>query len=330
LTALLSGSARILALWAIGFCAGAAVAGAEPPAPPWVSPLNVQHPLVGRIWAQEPARYLTPPEMVENVARATFVLLGEKHDNGDHHRLQAWLTQRMVDGGRRPAVAFEMFGTEQTPALADYQRAHPGDAAGMGAALHWEQTGWPDWDLYAPIAQAAARAGLPVVAANLPHAEAVAMARGLPLSEDANKRLGLDTPLADGLAADLAREIRDSHCGRLPEEMVLGMVLAQRARDAAMATAMVEARSRPGIDGAVLIAGAGHVRSDRGVPLHLRRLAPGAAIYTIVFVEVQPGLDQPTDYAEGSARLPFDAVWFTPRLDAKDPCASLRKRFQEK
>lgn len=310
---------------AIAAFAGCAIAGDAPPAPPWMSPLDGQHPLAGGIWAPAAARFLEPSDVVDGAVGATFVLLGEKHDNVDHHRLQAWLTGLLIERGRRPAVAFEMFGGEQSEALADYQRAHPGDAAGLGTALGWEQSGWPDWKFYAPIAEAAARARLPIIAANLPQGEAQALARGRPASPELRDRLGLDVPLADELVRDLAQEIRDSHCGQLPEDMIAGMVLAQRARDAAMAAAMA-AQTQRGADGAVLIAGAGHVRTDRGVPLHLRRIAPQDSAYSVAFLEVQAGKDLPTEYGD----LPFDAVWFTPRLDDNDPCTALRERFRKK
>jgi hypothetical protein len=118
-------------------------------------------------------------------------------------------------------------------------------------------------------------------------------------------------------------EMRDSHCGHLPETALPGMVTAQRARDAAMAERLLAVAG----DGAVLIAGAGHVRTDRGVPMYLAARAPGATVASLAFVEVATGRTAPGDYAErfGVARVPFDYVWFTTRADDVDHCARFRR-----
>jgi uncharacterized iron-regulated protein len=102
--------------------------------------------------------------------------------------------------------------------------------------------------------------------------------------------------------AALERDIIDGHCGQRPEDKRLaGMVEAQRARDARMAASLKGS--------AVLIAGAGHARRDRGVPLYLA----SADVISIAFQEVG---DATPDY-----RGQFDYVWFTTAAPRKDPCA---------
>jgi heme-binding uptake protein ChaN (Tiki superfamily) len=107
--------------------------------------------------------------------------------------------------------------------------------------------------------------------------------------------------------------------------MIERMALVQRARDARMARSLVEADRG---DGAVLIAGAGHVRTDRGVPLQLRTLRPGLPVASVAFQEVADDSTEPGAYADTSARarLPFDYVWFTARVDAVDPCERFKNR----
>lgn len=292
-----------------------ASAQGQPPVQQWVAPLEQGHPLAGRIWQPAEGTFLTPEGLVERLAAARFVLLGEKHDNPDHHRLQAWLLRELVAHGRRPAVAFEMIDNGQAAILADYRDK---DAAGLGPALNWEANGWPDWALYRPIAQAALDAGLPIVTANLPRDQVRAIVRGGAAPTDPG-------PLPQDLADEMSREIRDSHCGQLPDKAVPGMVMVQRVRDAVMAEAMERGAAMPGSDGAVLIAGAGHVRADRGVPMQLRRSSPQAAMISIAFVEATEGRTDPAAYGEvyGGTTLPYDAVWFTARLDDTDPCAAL-------
>ena len=130
-------------------------------------------------------------------------------------------------------------------------------------------------------------------------------------------------PLSPAQTASLAEEMRQSHCGKLPEPFIPKMALAQRARDTAMAIRM--AQSDPS-DGAVLVTGAGHARRDRGVPFVLRHLLPGANTEALAFIEVQTRANEPDEYAQGFGvdALPFDFVWFTPRLNDEDPCAAFK------
>src|SRR5213593_1930643 len=310
---------RRLATLALLLVVASIARAAEPPPPG----LGHDHPLTGRIWNVAQGRFVTMNALAAAVGAARFALLGERHDHPEHHEFQAWLLRRMVESGRRPAVAFEMLDTTQAPALARHLATSPRDAAGLGDAVGWRAASWPEWRLYQPIAEIALAAGLPVVAANLPATAARAVARGdlAALDPALVRRHALDRP-APAQAA-LEDEIRAAHCGALPDTLVPGMVTAQRARDAEMAERLVAGQR----DGAVLIAGAGHVRTD-AVPRALALLAPEARVVSVAWVEVADGWTTPADYGArfgGGARLPFDYVWFTARADNVDHCARLRE-----
>jgi uncharacterized iron-regulated protein len=139
-----------------------------PPAPPWVAPLAQHTPITGEIRDLRNGRTVTPTALVERLAAADFVLLGERHDNADHHRLQAWIADRLVAQDRAYALAFEMIDRDQSAKLDAYLATAPRDAAELGAAIGWNESGWPDWSLYQPIAAAALSRDLPILAANLP------------------------------------------------------------------------------------------------------------------------------------------------------------------
>ena len=309
--------ARRLAALALALLLTPIAYAVEPPAG-----LGYDHPLTGRIWDVAQSRFVKMDSLAAAVSAARFALLGERHDHPEHHQFQAWMVRRMVEAGRRPAVAFEMLDTTQAPALARHLAAAPRDAAGLGDAVGWGASGWPAWSLYQPIAETALAAGLPLVAANLPATVARAVARGDlgALDPALVRRHGLDRPAPAQTAME--DEIRAAHCGTLSEARVSGMVTAQRARDAEMAERLVAGQR----DGAVLIAGAGHVRTDQGVPRVLASLAPEARVASVALVEVAEGWTAPGDYAArfGAPRLPFDYVWFTARADNTDPCAPLR------
>jgi uncharacterized iron-regulated protein len=293
-----------------------ALVAAAPPTTPWQSPLGRDHPLTGTIWDVSTGATITPEVLVDRLAARRFVLLGEKHDNVDHHRLQAWLVERLIAAGRRPAVAFEMFRADQSEAIARHLAASPRDAAGLGDAVAWHGSGWPPWSLYAPIADAALRVGLPIVAANLSESTTGALRRAGAAGVDTlqAQRLGLDRALPAEARERLVAILRDSHCGHLPERAVGSFVVVQQARDGQMAAALREA----GADGGVLIAGAGHARRDFGVP----RFFPPGEVTSLAFLEVTAGS------TALPAGLPFDYVWYTPRVDDTDPCERFRKPLE--
>src|SRR5215470_544423 len=101
---------------------------AEPPP----AGLGYDHPLTGRIWDVAQSGFVTMDAAATAVTAARFALLGERHDHPEHHQLQAWLLRRMVEAGRRPAIAFEMLDTTQALALGRHLTAAPRDAAGLG------------------------------------------------------------------------------------------------------------------------------------------------------------------------------------------------------
>lgn len=292
--------------------APASSAPAPAPASAWQSKLHADHPLVGKIWNTRDRAFVDEAALLARARAASHVMLGEKHDNVDHHRLQALVLAGLV--GDRPAVVFEMIEIEQQPTLDGYLKHHP-DPSGIGVAVEWEKRGWPAWSTYQPIAEVALGAGLPLVAGNLPAAEARAVVKqGLAsLGDERLAAWGLKTPLEARLRSELEGEMRDSHCGHLPDKIIPGMADAQQARDAAMADSLLKYPE------AVLISGFGHARTDRGVPRYLRARKPSTSVVSVAFVEVTKGQDAPPD-------LPYDLVWFTPRVDDSDPCEKMMKK----
>jgi uncharacterized iron-regulated protein len=254
-------------------------------------------PVPGNIWDMRAGQFVSGDEVFARTARAAHVILGETHDNPEHHRLQRAALERLP--GPR-ALAMEQFDSEFQPAI-DAARAKGADAEAVADAGHFDRKGW-NWPLYRPLVEFALEHRWPIVAANLSRAEARAIVR-----DPAGSRL----PPAPTLAKALERDIAESHCGEPPPPKLLaGMVEAQRARDARMA-ALLRAPS-------VLITGVGHARRDRGVPLYL----PAKEVLSIAFVEVQPGKRAAQDYFEGFfGPGSFDYVWFTPRAERADPCA---------
>ncbi len=306
---------------------------AADPAPPpggWTAGLLREHPLAGRVWSARDKDFVPAERALQDAAGAELVLLGEIHDNPDHHRLQAHVIGAMVRAGRRPAVAFEQIPRGLQPALDAHLAEKPGDAAGIGAAVDWTERGWPDWAQYQPIADAALAAELPLLAADPDEAERRAVGRGglEALPPERRAELALDRPYPEAFTEKLGRTMVEAHCGLMPIEAAGPLVDVQRLRDATLADTMVRA-VEGGADGAVLITGDGHAQEDLAAPWYLRARLPEAEIVTIAFREVEPDSTDPAGYveAEPEGGPPFDYVWFTPATERGDPCAEMRERF---
>ncbi|MBX2806241.1 MAG: hypothetical protein KTR19_09735, partial [Hyphomicrobiales bacterium] len=87
----------------------------------------------------------------------------------------------------------------------------------------------------------------------------------------------------------------------------------------------------PTEQGAVLIAGSGHVRKDWAVPSFIEQKSPEAAVVSIAFLEVDPESSTPADYVETVAGLgkPYDFVYFTPKADLVDRCAEMAEHMKK-
>jgi uncharacterized iron-regulated protein len=132
---------------------------------------------------------------------------------------------------------------------------------------------------------------------------------------------GLDRALdADELARRTALQM-EAHCDALPEDMLPGMVEAQRLRDAAMAratlAAFAEARALDKMQKVIVITGNGHAREDWGVPAMLNRYFKGQGqdvnIATLGQFEISAPDDPPHTY------------WrVTEAAERPDPCETFK------
>jgi uncharacterized iron-regulated protein len=236
-----------------------------------------------------------------------ILLLGEVHDNPAGHAARVALLRKELQAGWRPAIAMEQFDTDQQAAL-DAAMAECADAACVVERVAPAKTGWT-WANYQPVIQLALDNKLPLLAANLSRADAATIVKtrdfAAVLPADLIARYRLDTLPADVLAAQEA-EVRDSHCGMLPEALVTPMAKAQIARDVVMADILRTHAAH----GVVLIAGNGHVRRDIAVPYWLRRL--GLRAKAVGFLE------------PGTNRHAFDAIRRIPQAPRQDPCAGFQ------
>lgn len=281
-----------------------------------------------RILSVAGAHAIDEPTLLARLAASRFVLLGEAHDNVAHHRLQARVIRDLVARGEAPAVVFEMLRVDQQGAIDAALAANPGSAAALREATGWDESGWPDWSLYEPVFAAALDAELPIVAGDLGREELALLRAGMPQPALASE-LGLAEPLPPELEASLAEDIEASHCGYVHEAMLPAMIRVQRARDARLAHSMQRAAQQGGT--ALLIAGAGHVRLDRGVPRALARLAPGDDVASLAFLELASKSTDPWPELalRELGRRPFDYIWVTDPQPREDPCEQFKEQLEK-
>ena len=211
------------------------------------------------------------PETVPDPGEAQAVLLGEQHDAEMHRDLQERWVTALARRGRLAGLLLEM---------AERGRATTGlpptaSEAEVRAALAWDNAAWP-WERYRPAVMAAVRAGVPVLGANLPRSH----------MREAMADATFDRLLPGPALKAQQQAIRLGHCGLLPERQITPMTRVQVARDQAMAQALAAA-VQPGRV-VLLLAGAGHVQPDLGVPQHL---PPGLQVMPVVLPPVASGKD---------------------------------------
>ena len=205
---------------------------------------------------------------------AELLIFGEVHDQPDQQRQVADEVQRLAAGGKLSAVVLEMAEVPRsTTGL-----ARDASEAQAQQALQWRN--WP-WERYAEVVMNAVRAGVPVIGGNLPREQMRA----------AMSDASLDALLSPQVRDLLAQEVREGHCGLLPEAQVAGMVRVQIARDRSMATTVIQALRDAGPQqNVLLLAGAQHASRDRGVPLHMVAAGSPAPVHVVMFGDLSARL----------------------------------------
>ena len=268
--------------------------------------------LEGKIWRVADNTFISVTHLLDDLEKARFVLIGERHGRRAHQNREAFLLAALAERKRYPGVVFEMLTHSQDPIVADYRRRSPEYAVGLGAALGWHKTHWPAWSFYAPVFQVAFGAKLPIVGADL--------------TEQDRERISnssLDPlPEADPRRGSWSASLKNAHCDQIGETRLSDLTRLQLVRDETMARALEEVAGRA--DGAVLIAGSAHVRKDRGVPTYLE----SQDVRSVALLETRKG-KSPAEHlpaSVGGKRPVYDYVWFTPRLKDLSVCERLRKR----
>ncbi len=316
-----------------------------------------------KVYSSRDGRLIDEIAFIEALAEAPLVLLGEVHDNPIHHRLRAQIVSKLIASRLKmnldavpPAAVFEHATTDRQPhfsaltvrntALATKNGSRPVDQIGeFFKASDWKSRGWPSSELFTPLVSAVLNAQMPLFAGDVPHQRMMRVARGsstrqsAAISQAEIEHLKLDKSLGTANNSAALTEIAEAHCGVLPELMLGPMAYAQRLRDATLADVMLNAVTKHGA--AVLFAGNGHVRTDRGVPWYLRARTK-QPVLSVMFKERPSNLkgehSPNPDHQAGNAEPPMASeqaestptadyiIWTAPHT-RPDPCRKLREKY---
>ncbi len=276
---------------------------AEHVLPDWQSPRERDHARVGQIVDLRNGTQVTVGQLLAELEDASIVLLGEKHDNPDHHALQLWLLQALEARRAQGSVVMEMLTLDQQTTVSQVQSQvreglSPDD---LPVALNWYK-GW-EWQQYSALLAHILKQPYPLLAGNLNRDALMGIYRNPP------KLKGVESTRAD-VTQRLSEHIREAHCNKLPETQLPAMLAVQQQRDRSMAEVLLSA-PKP----ALLIAGAYHARYDLGVPLHVRDLQGADHVQqrVLIFAEANQEVDAKS----------ADFIWYTPAVTEQDYCADL-------
>ncbi|CAI0690621.1 Uncharacterized iron-regulated protein [Serratia entomophila] len=258
---------------------------------PATSPQNdVQR--LGTITDLRSGATLTPEQLLARLAAQPRVIVGEKHDNPYHHRIELWLVQQLPQQRPQGSVLMEMINPNQQAKVDKVKLWLQGNPAVRDARvaelIDW-QPGWK-WELYGEVTMAAMRAPYPLLSANLDRSEIMAFYQQPVFPQGV-------LSVRPVVQKALAETIRNSHGGQIEAERLHAMLVIQQQRDRRMAERLLAAPAP-----ALLIAGGYHAAKSVGVPLHVQDLQPAALPTVLMLAESGTRMDkQAADY-----------LWVTP------------------
>lgn len=234
---------------------------------------------------------LTPQQLLAKLRDRPRIIVGEKHDNLQHHQIEQWLVESLPRQRTQGSVLMEMI----TPSQQDKVNAVK-DQLKQGKTLTGqqitEQTAWQKgwkWELYSGVTTAALAGSYPLLSANLDRSE---------IKKFYQHPLVVTGALSTqpSVREAIAKTIEESHGGKLEPKQAEAMLAIQQQRDRRMAESLLAAPTP-----ALLIVGGYHANRALGVPLHVEDIAPMTELTVVMLAEEGVKVDKSN----------ADFVWYT-------------------
>jgi uncharacterized iron-regulated protein len=246
--------------------------------------------------AYDPAgRPVTLQQIVEALADADVLVLGEKHDDAVTHLIEAELLRRVEETYARPgakghgrpfALSLEMFERDVQTVLDEY-------LAGLISERHFllSSRPWKTYETdYRPLVEYARERGLSVLASNAPARYVSRVSANGPdslraLSPAARGWLPpLPFPPASAAYAEKFRRVMQASAHGPGAHGAAHLLEAQTLRDASMADSIAGFLKRRGRGLVLHVNGAFHSEERLGVPEQLKHYRPGARAVVVTAV----------------------------------------------
>lgn len=220
------------------------------------------------------------PTLLKNLAATRVVLLGERHDDADHHRWQLQVIAALHAQQPNLVIGMEMLPRRAQPVL-DQWVAGQLTESDLLTRTEWARVWGFDASMYLPILHFARLNRIPLAAVNVDRAIVSEVgAKGLAAVPE-EQREGVGAPAAARRAyrdrlEQVFREHGSSSDGAAAFDR---FVQAQLFWDRGFAEGLAAAAKRPGDPLVVGIMGSGHLAHGDGVPHQLADLGfPGSAV----------------------------------------------------
>jgi uncharacterized iron-regulated protein len=266
-------------------------------------------------------------DLMRELARQDVVYLGEEHQNRFHIEAALQVLKSLIEHGRKPTLAMEMFGWDGQPAIDRYVSGQESDRSIFLEQSRWLQNWGGAFEDYEPLVQFAKDRQLSLVAMNPPKTlvkmvvkKGLVEARSDP--EMAQWGMRDESIVDDPLYRErIIRQLQQCHGGG--EGLYQSMYEASMVRDEGMAKTIVDrlatirSAEDPSAGPLVSYTGGGHIQYQLPVPKRVIRRA-GSHVRQRSIYMTSYEKDRASDLEEMIRDKVADYIWLTP-IGAQGP-----------
>ena len=239
-----------------------------------------------RLYDLSSRKILSGAQALAHLQSARLILVGEHHNNAEHHQAQLQVIRALHESGRQVSVGMEMFQRDSQPELDRW-------VAGTMETDQFRRVfldNWNfDWELYRPIFDYVRRNHIPLIGLNVPDEITAQVAyHGF---ESLNRE---QKGALEGITCDVTAEYRDfirqAYGAHGHGKMNFGRFCeAQLVWDTAMAMNSLDYLGQHPGAAMVILAGSGHARK-LGIPSQLQKRT---SLPYVVLLPYTPGIFDP-------------------------------------
>ncbi len=229
-------------------------------------------------WTVPGSTRIAAPEILARAAAAQVALLGESHDNADHHRWELHTVAALATLHPKLVLGFEMFPRRVQAALDRWVAGELGEAEFLKAS-DWSQVWGYDAAFYLPLFHFARMNRIPMVALNVERDLVRTVGANGLAAVPQEKREGVSDPTAAGepylarlFGAYAQHPEKNTAAPARSDPEFRRFVEAQLVWDRAMAQALAHAAARNPDALVVGVMGSKHIAHGDGVPHQLDSL----------------------------------------------------------